>query len=147
MAKPQKKIKIGEYEKGIFSVIVLGIVYDPKEKKILIGRRENDPDVPKLTWAFPGGRPEYGEELEEAVKREIKEETGLEVENLGAIFAKIYPEKREFLGVYYLCEKISGKEIPGDNFVELKWVSPEDVEEHFTTSFHPNLKEYILNLR
>ena len=30
---------------------------------------------------------------------------------------------------------------------ELKWVSPEDLEKHFTTSFSPVLKEYIMNLK
>ncbi|MFW5846908.1 MAG: NUDIX hydrolase [Nanoarchaeota archaeon] len=148
MAKPQEKINIGKYDKGIFSVLVLGIIYNPKEKKILIGKRENDPDVPELTWSFPGGRPKYNEELENAVKREIKEETNLDVESLGSIFAKVYPEKKDFLAIYYLCEKISdNKEIPGDNFSELKWVSPEELEKYFTTSFHPRLKEYILNLK
>jgi len=143
----QKKIEIGNHKKGVFSVTVLGIIYNPKEKKILIGKRENDPNIPNLSWAFPGGRPEYTEELDEAVVREIKEETGIEVENLGAIFAKTYPEKRQFLSIYYLCEKINGKEKPGDNFTELKWVKPEELEKYFKTSFHPHLKEYILNLK
>ena len=142
-----EKIEIGEHQKGIFSVITLGIIFDPEKKQILIGKRENDPDIPELTWAFPGGRPEYDEELDDAVIREILEETGLEVANLGAIFAKIYPEKKQFLAIYYLCEKLSGQEIPGDNFTELKWVSPEDLEKHFTISFHPKLKEYIMNLK
>ena len=74
------KIVIDGHEKGVFSVICLGIIYDPKNKKILIGHRANDPDIPALSWCFPGGRPEYNEELETTVKREIKEETGLDVE-------------------------------------------------------------------
>ncbi len=142
-----EKIKVDKCEKGIFSVITLGIIFDTEKRKILLGRRENDPNIPKLSWAFPGGRPEYNEELEDAVIKKIKEKTGLDVENLGAIFAKTYPEKRQFLSVYYLCEKISGKEKPGDDFKELKWVSPEEIEKYFTTSFHPKLKEYILNLK
>jgi len=134
-------------EKDRFYVNVLGIIFNPKTKKILIGRRENDPYIKELTWCFPGGRIEYGEELEDALQREIKEKTGLKIENLGAIFAKTYPEKREFLSVYYLCEVVGGKEKVGGSFKELKWVSPENVEENFTTSFHPKLKEYILNLK
>jgi 8-oxo-dGTP pyrophosphatase MutT (NUDIX family) len=143
----KEKIEVGEHKKGIFSIIVLGIIYDPKEKKILIGKRENDPNVPQLSWCFPGGRPEYEEKLENTVKREVKEETGLDVESLGVIHAKVYPEKKDFLAVYYLCEKISGNEKMGDNFVDLKWVKPEEIEEHFTTSFSDELKEYILNLK
>jgi mutator protein MutT len=130
-----------------YEVIVLGIIFDPKERKILIGKRSSKNDIEGLTWAFPGGRPEIGEELKESIKREIKEETNLDVESLGIIFAKTYPEKRDLISLYYLCEKIGEEEKAGDDFSELKWVSPEELEEHFTTSFHPNLKEYIMNLK
>jgi len=130
-----------------FMVVLLGIIFDPKQKKILIGRRENDPYISKLSWVFPGGRAIPEEELEDSLKRKIKEETGLDVENLGAVFAKTYPEKREFLSIYYLCEAKNGEEKPGGDIKELKWVVPEELEKHFTTSFHPHVKEYILNLK
>jgi mutator protein MutT len=136
-----------KYPRGVFRVVVLGIVFDPKEKKILIGKRKQDSYVPNLTWAFPGGSPEYGETLEQTLLREIKEEANIEVANLGTIFARIPEEREELLLVYYLCEKTGGEEKPGDDFTEFKWVSPEELETHFTTSFHPSLKEYILNLK
>ncbi len=145
MQKISKELKSSK--KGIFSVIVLGIIFDPKERKILIGKRENDPFIKKLSWCFPGGDIIKGEEIEHALKNKIKTKTNLEIENLGAIFAKTYPEKPEFLSIYYLCEKISGREKPGDNFTELKWVSPDELEKYFTTSFHPKLKEYLLNIQ
>ncbi|MBU2616104.1 MAG: NUDIX hydrolase [Nanoarchaeota archaeon] len=129
-----------------FNVIILGIIFDPKERRILIGRREKDPHIPQLSWCFPGGKPEKGEELEEAIKREIKEETNLDVKNLGTIFAKTYPEKKDLVAIYFLCESIGGEEKVGGELKELKWVKPDELESHFTTSFHPHLKEYILNL-
>lgn len=134
-------------DRGLFLVNVIGIIFDTEKRKILIGKRENDPHIKELGWGFPGGRPGYKEELENYLKKEIKKKTGIEIESLGAIFAKTYPEKKEFLSIYYLCEKIGGKEIPGEKFTELKWVNPEELESYFTTSFHPKLKEYILNLK
>lgn len=130
-----------------FSIILLGIVFDTKTRKILIGRREKDPHISKLTWSFPGGKLSDGEDLETNLKKKIKEKTGLDIESLGTIFAKTYPEKKEFLSIYYLCEAVGGKEEKGGKFVELKWVNPDELEKHFTTSFHPHLKEYILNLK
>ena len=130
-----------------FKVIVLGIIYNPRTKKILIGRREKDKYIPKLSWAFPGGRLNNKEDVEKAVKKRIKEKTNLEVENLGAVFSKVYPERGDFLSIYFLCEIVGGKEKAKKDFIELKWVNPEDVEKHFTTSFHPHVKEYILNLK
>ena len=136
-----------ESDRGVFLVNVLGIVFDTKTRKILIGRRENDTYIKKLTWCFPGGRPSYTDELEDYLKREIMKKTGLKVESLGPVFAKTYPEKREFLTIYYLCEVIGGKERAGEKFVDIRWVNPIEIEKYFTTSFHPKLKEYILNLK
>jgi len=136
-----------KYPRGIFRVVVLGIIFDPKEKKILIGKRKEDQYVPKISWAFPGGSPEYGESLEQTLIREIKEEVDIEIANLGTIFARVPEEKDELILIYHLCEKIDGEEKPGDDFTEFKWVSPEELENYFTTSFHPHLKEYILNLK
>jgi ADP-ribose pyrophosphatase YjhB (NUDIX family) len=130
-----------------FYPIVLGLIYDPKERKILIGKRENDPFVPELTWVFPGGKIDSEKDLECSLKEKIKTQTGFDVENLGNIFARIFSEKKDFITLYYMCEIISGEEKVGGNLKELKWVSPEDLENYFTTSFHPHLKEYILNLK
>lgn len=140
-------MKPEEFDRGVFLVNVLGIVFNPKTRKILIGKREKDPYVPKLGWCFPGGRPEYGKDMENELKREIKKKTGLNVESLGAIFARAVPEKKEFLLIYYLCEVTGGKEKSGEKFKEIKWVKPEELQKYFTTSFHPKLKEYILNLK
>lgn len=136
-----------ESEKGIYLVNVLGVVFDTKTRKILIGRREKDKYIKKLTWSFPGGRPKYKEKLEVSLKEEIKKKTGLNVESLGAIFARSFPEKPEFLLIYYLCEVTGGKEKAGESFKELKWVNPEEVEKYFTTSIDPKLKEYLMNLK
>ena len=129
-----------------FKVILLGVVFNPKTKKILIGRRKKDPYIKNLTWAFPGGQYDSNEELDSTLKKKIKLKTGLKVENLGNIFSKTYPEDRKLLAIYYLCEATGGKEKAANDFTELKWVTPKDLKEYFTTSFHPKLKEYIEGL-
>lgn len=57
-----------------------------REDKILLIKRKNEPY--KGSWALPGGFVEYGEDVESAAKREVKEETNLDL--------KI----KRFLGVY-----------------------------------------------
>jgi len=132
---------------GEFNIVLLGIIYNPENKKILIGRRENDPYLPELSWSFPGGRLRRGEELGGAFKKRVKEKTGLEVANLGSIFSKVYPEKDNLVAIYFLSEIRNGEEKAQQDFVELKWVSPEEIEGYFKTSFHSRLKEYMLNLK
>lgn len=136
-----------QFDRGVFLVNVLGIVYNPKTRKILIGKRENDPHIEKLSWTFPGGRPAYGEDLEFYLRHEIKIKTGLNVSVKKIVFAKTYPEKREFLSIYYLCEVIGGKEKAGEKFVRLRWVKPLDAQKYFTTSIHPKLMAYLKRLR
>lgn len=130
-----------------FEVVLLGIIFDPKKRKILLGRRENDPDVPNLTWCFPGGMLDHGESLDPILKKKIKEKTGYDVKNLGAIFANTAHEKPNLMLIYFLCEAIKGKAKAGGNLVEVKWIDPKDIEKYRENRpMNTRLKEYILSL-
>lgn len=142
-----EKTNWDEFSKGVFLVNTLGVIFDPGKKKFLIGRRDDDKFVKDLTWVFPGGRPNYNEDLEESFEKIVQKKTGLKVKSLGPIFARLFKENTKMLLIYYLCEVVGGKEKPSDDIKELKWVNAEDLEKHFTTSFDDRLKEFIMNLR
>lgn len=129
-----------------FKVVLLGIIFNPAKKKILIGRRENDPNVPELTWCFPGGKLRHGESLDKTLKHKIKLKTGYDIKNLGAVFANTAPGKKDLFIVYFLCEAFKGEEKAGDDLVELKWISPDKLEEYRKRPLNTRLKEYIMNL-
>jgi len=143
----RSNLNLQDLEEGTFLVNVIGIVFDTKTKKILIGKREKDPHIKELSWCFPGDTPRYDKDLDHYLKQEVKKKTNLDIEPIGVIFAKTYPENRKIMSIYYLCGITGGEEKAQDAFKEIKWVDPEELEEHFTTSFHPKLKEYILNLK
>lgn len=132
-----------QFDYGVYLVNILAIIYDPKRKQILIGRRQDDPFIKKLTWCFPGGRPKYSEEMSDALKRDVKAKTGYDIKVNKPIFAREHPEHKEFLSLYYACDVVGGAEKPGELFVELKWVNPKEVQKYFTTSVHPNILEYL----
>jgi len=136
-----------KFNRGIFLVNVLGIVYNKKTKKILIGKREKDPYVKQLSWTFPGGRPAYKKELEEYLKDEIKKKTGLKINVKQFIFARIPKENKRFLLIYFYCEVVGGKEKASEKFVEIKWIKPLEVEKYFTTSLHPALSKFLRVLK
>lgn len=66
-------------------------------------------------YCFPGGGVEEGENLEEALKREMKEELGIEVK-VKELFAqqKLIRPEIEQMEYFYFCEKISGEIGTGD---------------------------------
>ena len=81
-----------------------------------------------------------------SANKKVKMKTGLDIKIKNIIFAKTYPEKPEFLSIYYLCENLGGKEAAGEKFMEVKWIKPSDVTRYFTTSLHPKLFEYLRSL-
>ena len=139
-------IDFTKFDKGVFLVNCLAVVYDKATGKVLIGKRENDQYIKELSWCFPGGRPDYDDDLEKYLALEVKKKTGLDIDIKKVLFAKTYPEKRQFLAIYYLAEKTGGTEMPGEKFTELKWVKPEELKTYFTTSLHPKLLEMINTL-
>ena len=70
-------------------IIVKGIILDREHKRILLVQRSSDDPTGAGTWENAGGNVETGESLEEALKREIREETGLDVKILRTAYAAL----------------------------------------------------------
>ena len=99
-------------------------------------------------YTVPGGHIELGEASEKAVRREVREEVGLEVEPIRLLLVQeaIYPEgyiKHEhFIFLDYLCRtsssdvKLDGKEIQ-----EYLWTNPDDALQLDLESYTRNLVE------
>ena len=96
-----------------------------RDGKLLIARRPADRHMGGK-WEFPGGKLERGETPEEALRRELKEELGVEAA-VGRIRAAIpysYPEKDVLLLFY--AARLAGEPRPIDE-AELCWVCPEEL--------------------
>lgn len=102
-------------------------IVENSEGKFLIGKRGV---WPKDMWVFPGGGVEFGETSEQAVIREIKEETGLEIEptELVKVEEMIVPENSVHRVIFFYRAKVKGgKETPSSDIVELRWLTAEEI--------------------
>ncbi len=85
-------------------IIVKGILLNRKKGRILLLKRTATDPVDPNEWENAGGKLEQGETLEIAVKREIKEETGLEARVCGLAYLIYVQKTQPYLLIVYLCE-------------------------------------------
>ena len=92
---------------SVMPVASVEAIIRDREDRILVLKRNNAPA--KGEWWFPGGRVHKGETLSEALIREVKEETGLNIEvaNLVGVYTRLFPERHD-ISIVFLCSLNDG---------------------------------------
>ena len=94
-----------------------------EDDRILLARRRYTQTAGM--WCIPCGKLEPGEDVQEAARREFREETGLEVE-LGdpiLVHSSFRKPHRPVLGIWFLGRVLGGEMAPGDEVSELQFFS------------------------
>ena len=117
-------------------IAVCGLVTDSKGKILLLHSKRG--------WEFPGGVVEFGESLLDALRREIREETGYTAEptTMIGIFQNLYqkdgygPLEGEILppicNIAFLCTLSGGEASTSDESDMIRWVTKEEAREMVT---------------
>jgi ADP-ribose pyrophosphatase YjhB (NUDIX family) len=113
---------------------VSAIIFDAAAA-ILLQRRDDNG-----LWGLPGGGVEPGESVREAIIREVREETGLEVEPLRLIGVYSAPEHHQvvsypdgnvvhYVSAFFECTVTGGTLACGPESLDLRWFDPEALPE------------------
>ena len=89
--------------------------------KVLLVKRGRDPF--KGEWAIPGGRIEENERAEDCLRREMKEETNLDVEpvRLVGLYSDPKRDPRGIIAAAYIVRRTGGEPKAGDDAAEVAW--------------------------
>ena len=106
------KTKIGEY----------AIIFNSKNEFLMV--QLFDPPV----WQFPGGRLETEDKSIEGLKREVKEETNLEIFDIKPVFTKIFSEENKY-GVFFISKVIEPYNLKlSHEHQAYKWFNKNDID-------------------
>ena len=100
-------------------------------------------------WEFPGGAVEFGERLADALRREIREEYGIEIQvgRLLDVVDHLLPEEgQHWVSPTYVCTLLSGSPriLEPGKCSEIGWFAPEAVPTDLTVISRENLKHYLM---
>jgi len=123
-----------------FTIGTFGIIFDENKRVLLCHRRDYD------LWNLPGGTLESEEAPWDGAKREIKEETGLdvEIEKLAGVYSK---QGKNEVVFSFICKVIGGKITLNDEADRIEYfdldklpanTSPNQVQRIFDTVNYPN---------
>ena len=121
-----------------------GVIFDGAS--VLLAKRGQEPA--KGTWSLPGGAVELGEKVIDALKREIREEIGIEIQVGGLIRVLdriIQDEERRIRYHYVIVDywgwKTSGEPKPGSDTSDICFVPLEEIQKK---DIHREVEETIL---
>jgi len=121
-----------------------GVIFDGAS--VLLAKRGQEPA--KGTWSLPGGAVELGERVVDALKREIQEEVGIEIELGGLIrvLDRIIQDQENRVRYHYVIIdywgwKVSGHPTPGSDTSDICFVPLEGIRK---MDIHREVRETIL---
>lgn len=123
---------------------VAGFIFDSK-KRLLIVKKDEQEKIDGGLWTVPGGKVEPNEHIINALKREVKEEVNLDIENYKWINEDVFlSDNKYFHGQHFLCSIKTIRPLRLDKkLVKHAWIKKHQIEKFY---YHPNIKREIIYL-
>ncbi len=127
-----------------YFLAVKGIIRRSDGKMLVLKRSANDDHKPSV-WETVGGGMDREETPQEALMREIQEETGLAVRvDMPFNVFSFKKDTGEFkVGITFLCEYLSGEVVLSDEHSEYRWIDPKEFADlESVPSLHAEIARY-----
>jgi len=131
---------------GVGAIIVDGA------GRLFLARRGPQAKNERGLWEFPGGSVEFGERLADALKREMGEEYGIEIEvgELLDVVDHILPDEgQHWVSPTFICTIVSGEPTIREaaKCTEIGWFAPDQMPDDLTQITQANLAHYRARLK
>ena len=114
-------------------------IYNPLMDKVLLLQRNDGNNV----WEIPGGKRENNEDIVDALKREVQEETGLIINEYKLVYVnpifENHPFLKPFLNIGYLCFVENSDVVISNEHLNYKWVSVEELSSYLDKDIYNDL--------
>ena len=121
-----------------FIIGAFGIIFNEQKRILLVHRRDYD------LWNLPGGGLEDFESPTNAVKREVKEETGLKVE-ISRLLGVYNKKNKNGMAFTFLCKVIGGKITLNDEADRIEYFEIDKLPENTVPKHVERIKDALLD--
>ena len=133
---------VGQKQRNSDGLILIVCATTVREDKVLLVRHAGAEKPDYIDWLLPAGSMERGESLEEALKREMREETGLSIKIVRKVTEHVDPYTKDKL-VNFLCTPLTSSVKVSSELNEAKWFNIEEIT--MLENIHPGLKKFLID--
>ncbi len=122
------------------------LIIDERGEKIFLLKRSNNSKNGRGEWNRPGGTVEFGEKLEDAVKREVREEAGVEIKILKPLgYTDHFAENQHWISFGFLAKVEKGipSNMEPDKHDEVGWFDFDNLPSNLAKPTEDGINQYL----